>query len=56
MATFKMPAKCYVCEKRCDGHFFCSEKCREAYVTHNKMKALGEALGKKYRQLEKEIK
>ena len=29
MATFKMPALCLVCDKRCDGQFYCSDECYE---------------------------
>lgn len=29
MATFKMPAKCSWCRKRCDGNIWCSEECQK---------------------------
>ena len=27
-----MLAKCFTCNKRCDGHLFCSDKCRRQYA------------------------
>jgi predicted nucleic acid-binding Zn ribbon protein len=49
MATFKMASKCLVCDKRCDGHYFCSDNCREIYETATKARKTAQALADRAR-------